>query len=191
MKELPIKCAIFDMDGTVLDSSYVWSGDDATLESVKPIYASTVFDAKPGIPRFLASLKEHGVKTAIATGNLIENAENALVNAGLRGYFDGIYSPESVGGIKKAEPVLFTKIAADFGCLPEEAVVFEDAMHNLRSAIRGGFGTIGVYDEPSADREAEMIELVDIQIRSYDELEVTSKDGVPTVRTARNSCRRS
>ena len=59
-------------------------------------------------------------------------------------------------GVGKQEPDVYLRAAELIGCRPEETLVFEDAIHALRTANRAGFPTVGVYDEASADRQTEI-----------------------------------
>ena len=53
----------------------------------------------------------------------------------------------------------------------EETLVFEDAIHALRTARRAGFPTAGVYDEASADRQTEIKNESDYYLKEFENTE--------------------
>ena len=54
----------------------------------------------------------------------------------------------------------------------KDTVVFEDALHALRTAHEAGFRTAAVYDESEPDQE-EMRRLADYYIESFEEMTLT------------------
>ncbi|HHY15137.1 MAG TPA: HAD family phosphatase, partial [Firmicutes bacterium] len=42
-----------------------------------------------------------------------------------------------------------------------EAVVFEDALHGIRSAKEAGFYTVGVYDQDNENEKGQIMEIAD------------------------------
>ena len=192
-----LQSAIFDMDGTLLDSMHIWNDlgpnllrsmgiepapdlgarlmvltmregaalckeeyhlpqtvdeiIDLTEAQVEDFYNHHV-QAKPGVQKFLSLLKMEGVWMYVATNTARHLAEAALKHTGLDGYFRGILTCAEVGAGKK------------------DTVIFEDALHAIRTAKAAGFRVCAVYD-PAAEAEQEEIKaLSDYYIRSFEEM---------------------
>ena len=54
---------------------------------------------------------------------------------------------------------------------PENTLVFEDALHALKTAGKAGFRTVGVYDDDSADRQEEIRRESSCYIRNFSEID--------------------
>lgn len=209
-----IKGSIFDLDGTILDSMFIWDtiGEDYlrslgkepkenlketfktfTLEQaaqyyrenygvtlsvdeiidgvnkmVKQYYAETV-PLKPGIEVFLEKLKEKGVKMCIATVTDRSLAEVALDRLGVRDCFSEIFVCSEVGRSKE-EPHIYREAQKHLGTAKGETVVFEDALHALKTAKADGFATVGVFDVHEENQE-ELKRIADCYIEDYSDFE--------------------
>lgn len=209
-----LQSAIFDLDGTLLDSMSMWQDlgvslldsfgvqADADLrEKLKPMtlrqgaaycretyhLAATVEElvavlekrvdnfyhnkvqAKPGVKRFLSLLKMEGVWMYVATATDRHLAEPALRHAGIDGYFRGIVTSAEAGAGKES-PEIYERAMRRLRSNKKDTVVFEDALHAIRTAKAAGFRVAAVYD-PAAEAEQEEIRrLADYYIRSFDEM---------------------
>lgn len=203
--------AIFDLDGTLLDSSPVWShlGEDmlrargvepepnlndvfkemslvqsATYckehyhlkESVAEImsaidnqvddYYRNHSTVKPGVKEFLSILKMQSVWMYIVTATNREQTEAALRHTGLEGYFRGILTCTECN-TDKTSPVIYEKAVRRLRCRKKDVVVFEDALHAIRTAKNAGFRVAAVEDSASAEDKAEIITLADYYISDF------------------------
>ena len=77
----------------------------------------------------------------------------------------------------KSEPLIFEKSAEVCNAKNEESLVFEDALHALRTAHNAGFKTVAVYDESDEERTEppltdwqRMLELCDKSCMSLTEI---------------------
>lgn len=209
-----IKGAIFDLDGTILDSMFVWDriGEDYlrslgkepkenlketfktfTLEQaaqyyrenygitlsvdeiidsvnkmVERYYAETV-KLKPGIEVFLEKLKANGVKMCIATVTDKPLVEVALDRLGVRDYFSEIFACSEVGHSKE-EPHIYREAQKHLNTEKSETVVFEDALHALKTAKADGFVIAGVFDVLEENQE-ELKKTADTYIDDYSDFE--------------------
>ncbi len=209
-----LQSAIFDMDGTLLDSMGIWNEVGAGLlraqgiepepdywdqiktmtlhqgaayckehyglpQSVEEIAAMTEarvdrfyrseVQAKPGVKQFLSLLKMEGVWMYVATATDRHLAEAALRHAGILEYFRGILTCSDVGQGKDS-PEIYERAMTRLRSNKRDTVVFEDALHAIRTAKAAGFRVAGVYD-PSAEEDQEAIEaLSDYYIRSFEEM---------------------
>lgn len=209
-----LKGAIFDLDGTILDSMFIWDtiGEDYlrtlgiepkdnlketfktfTLEQaakyyrenygvelsvneivdgvnkmVEQYYAETV-KLKPGIEVLLEKLKAKGVKMCIATVTDKPLVETALNRLGIRNYFTEIFTCALVGHSKE-EPHIYREAQKHLNTEKGETVIFEDALHALKTAKADGFVTVGVFDIHEENQE-ELKLMADYYIENYSDFE--------------------
>lgn len=101
-------------------------------DSLKPV---------EGLLDFLADLKKHQIKTAIASFNLRKFIEEDLAIMGLQNSFDVITSAEEVQQ-KKPNPEILLKTAAKLGVKPEECLFIDDAAKGIETARNAGMKCI-------------------------------------------------
>ena len=210
-----LQSAIFDMDGTLLDSMPMWQGLgpdllrrlgsepapdlrdhlkamtlrqgaaycreayhlDASVEElvamlerrVQDFYHSEV-QAKPGVPKFLSLLKMEGVWMYVATATDRHLAQAALRHAGIDGYFRGIVTSAEVAQGKEESPEIYERAMRRLQSNKQDTVIFEDALHAIRTAKAAGFRVAAVYDASAEADQAEIRGLADYYIRSFDEM---------------------
>lgn len=191
--------AIFDLDGTLLDSMRIWDtiGEDYLLsrgirprENLREVFRSMSLQeaaeyyiehygltespkeimegvdamigdfylreakVKPGVAEFLEKLRAAGVKLCIATATDRRLTEEALRRKGILSFFSGMLTCGEIGR-GKSEPDIFLAALRLLGTERERTVVFEDALHAVRTAKAAGFPVAAVEDPSSeADREA-------------------------------------
>lgn len=209
-----LQSAIFDMDGTLLDSMGMWRtlgsvlarnhGKEAPADLDRQVASLGLWEGtayckevcglpgtvdelvseiwglienfyqnhvkpKPGAVKFLSLLKMEGVWMYVATATDRPLAEAALRHAGIDGYFRGIITSKEAGQSKREGPEIYERAMRRLQSNKKDTVVFEDALHALRTAKAAGFRTAAVYDESEPDQE-EMRRLADYYIRTYDEM---------------------
>ena len=194
---MKIKGAIFDVDGTLLDSMYTWrhrgelylesigikpreglhldvrrlgfiksadmireeynlsaSSEEIRNEMMKTVnnYYQTCPEVKEGTIEFLEELKANGVRMCIATATDRHMVEPGLINAGIRDYFDEIFT---CGGLNtnKTKPYIFEKALEFLGTSKEDTVIFEDALYAVKTAKEAGFFVTGIFDEQEPEQE--------------------------------------
>lgn len=209
-----LQSAIFDMDGTLLDSMGMWrtlasvlvrnhggqapEGLDRRVASLG-LWEGTAYckeacglpgtveelvqeiwgqienfyrhDVRPkeGLIRFLSVLKMQGVWMYVATATDRPLAEAALKTAGIDGFFRGLITSQEAGQSKRDGPEIYERALRRLRSTKKDTVVFEDALHALRTAKAAGFRTAAVYD-PSEPDQAEMRRLADYYITSFEEM---------------------
>lgn len=209
-----LQSAIFDMDGTLLDSMPMWrSRAEALVRShglVPPpdlnrrVNALSVLEGaalckelcglpgtaeelaeeawgqirhfyrhevrpKPGLVRFLSILKMEGVWMYVATATDRPLAEAALKTAGIDGFFRGLVTTREAGQEKREGPEVYERALRRLRSTKKDTVVFEDALHALRTAKAAGFRTAAVFDESEPEQE-ELRRLADYYILSFEEM---------------------
>lgn len=208
------KAVIFDLDGTLTDSMWVWNEIDRDFfasrnmpfpesfdkeieglsftetaqyfvktyqleESVEELKATwnqmalekyrTKTPLKPGALELLHYLKEHGIRTGIATSNSSLLVETFLEARGLTEYIDAITTSCEVNKGKPA-PDVYLATAAKLDVKPEDCLVFEDIPMGILAGRNAGMTVCGVEDIYSAASRDEKKELADFYIEDFREI---------------------
>ncbi len=95
----------------------------------------------PGIIEFLGELKESGIRLGLATSS--KNGKLILKQVGLSNYFDAMVDGTMITN-GKPDPDIFLTCAKILNVVPNNCIVFEDAVVGIEAAIRGEMRTIGV-----------------------------------------------
>lgn len=205
-----MKYAIFDFDGTLFDSMFIWEtlGEDylrslgkqprpGLRDALRPMstYQSACYlqraygltltpeeitrgineriedfyfhrvQPKPGVIPFLERLRQAGIPMAVATASERSHVEAALKRCGMDHCFDAILTCGDVGRGKDS-PLVFRRAMEALGGDRAGTVIFEDALHGVRTAKADGFFVCGVYD-PSEPRPEELKALCDCYLTDY------------------------
>ncbi len=94
-----------------------------------------------GLPEFLADLRKHQIKTAIASFNLRKFIEEDLAVMDLQNAFEVITSAEEIQQ-KKPNPEILLKTAAKLGVKPEECIFIDDTATGIETARNAGMKCI-------------------------------------------------
>lgn len=118
----------------------------AMAEKKNALYVSyiekmTPDETLPGVQNFLQELRDAGVK--IALGSASKNAPMILERIQLSGMFDAIVDGNSIAEAKP-NPEVFLKGAEKLGVLPENCVVFEDAIAGIEAAQNANMYSVGI-----------------------------------------------
>lgn len=109
----------------------------------------------PGAGDFLACCRKHGIRLALATSAIRENAVRDLRNLGWLHLFETIVTADDVKNHKPA-PDAYLEAANRMGVPPTDCLVFEDGLRGIQSAHAAGMPVIFVRDprfglEPPAE----------------------------------------
>jgi len=116
----------------------------------------------PGIIEFLNELQNNHFKKIVASSGVPKKIEFNLFQSGLKEWFPQYVSGEEVQ-FGKPHPDIFLKAAEKLNVLPEECVVFEDALNGIDAAKKAGMFVIGITNTFSADK----LKRADIIISSF------------------------
>jgi len=205
-----IKGAIFDLDGTLIDSMFIWDtiGEEYlksfgieprenlaevfktfTLTQAAEYYRNnygiklsiqeivkginnmvaeiyrTKVALKAGVGDFLKRLRSANVKMCIATVTDRAVVEDVLTRLEVGEYFSEIFTCAEVG-YNKETPEIYRQALKHLGTTKAETVVFEDALHALKTAKADGFKVAAVYDSHEPKQE-ELKEISDYYITDF------------------------
>jgi len=114
----------------------------------------------------IGELKKNGIKVAVISSS--KNCLDILKKAGLVELFDVILTGNDVHK-GKPNPDVFLIAASKLGLVPQECVVFEDAVLGVEAARKGGFACVGIdrYENPKRLQGAGLI-VKDLSETRYD-----------------------
>ena len=113
---------------------------------------------KEGVREQLERLQRQGTRMIIATAGINQCAREALTRLRILPFFEGMVNCADVGTDKNS-PLVFLEAARRLGASPQEAVVFEDAPHAIRTAQAAGFPVVGIPDPWAAARRQDVAQL--------------------------------
>ena len=149
----------YNLPDTVAELTHTWNG--MTVHA----YTHTV-EMKPGAKAYLMSLRERGVRLAVATSLPAQLYEPALAAHGIRDWFDAVSDAEQAGA-GKTKPDMYLLAAKKLGVTPADCVVFDDILAAVKSAKSIGMTVCGVYDPSSEDDWDGIKNTADFTIRDF------------------------
>lgn len=219
--DLDFNCAIFDMDGTLLDSMEMWhTASDKYLVSKGKIPEKNLWDKvkwlnmtetvdyliskyglserpeeiqkeilrqiqdeyennlqlKEGAEELLKTLNENKIPCILATATDRSCVIPCIKRLGIEKYFTAVITCLDLN-TSKSKPLIFEKAAELGNSTPENSLVFEDALHALRTAHNAGFKTCAVYDksdeektEPPETDWQRILKIADAKVKSLKEV---------------------
>jgi len=132
---------------------------------------------KDGVIPVLESLTNHGVKLCVATATDKYLIKAALQRCGILKYFIRIFTC-SEEKTSKSSPDIYIRAAAFLGTEICDTLVFEDALHAIKSAKKAGFPVVAVYDPSEADHQIEIKSLCDYYYESWRKMDNSPNPGV-------------
>lgn len=121
---------------------------------------------KEGFEDFVKSLKQEGLKIALATSNVWFIVGRVFEEIPIEGLFDSVTTGEEVRN-KKPAPDLFLAAADKLDARPEECIVIEDASSGIKAAHSAKMKVIVLARDDEHAKELADAELV---IRDYNQL---------------------
>jgi HAD superfamily hydrolase (TIGR01509 family) len=197
-----LKAVIFDLDGTVVENSYDWSGIRAELgtksSSILEYLAALPepersrkgailerheaeqtrqSSLREGMRELLAFLREEEVRTALVTNNTKANTSYLLSKFSLT--FDHVVTRES--GLWKPTGAPFVDVLRVFGVEPDECAVVGDTRFDVWAAMDAGIDLILILTSKPEDFEELPVEtfpgIPELEERLAEELLEDEEDG--------------
>ncbi len=110
-------------------------------------------DMLPGAKEFLEQSRAMGLKLALASAS--KNTPLILERIGLEDFFDSVVDGNRVSKAKP-DPAIFLTAADDLQVLPQQAVVFEDAVAGVQAAHSAGMKAVGI-GKPDVLKQADLV----------------------------------
>ena len=117
-------------------------------ECIMALVRATDLQPIEGIVSLLKSIKDCGLKTAVASSSSYGLIYAVLDKLRLRGYFDQVVSGEDMKNGKPA-PDIFLAAARVLDSTPEQCVVIEDSGNGVLAGCRAGMKVVG-YKNPTS-----------------------------------------
>ena len=119
----------------------------------------------PGIEAFLHLLKQENIPAAIGTSGPEENVSFILGEFGWDGVFHSLIHRNC---FKEGKPAAdcFLVAAGELGQPPDKTIVFEDSLHGLMAANRGGFAAAAIASTHAPEELTEYTQWVFRDFRS-------------------------
>jgi HAD superfamily hydrolase (TIGR01509 family) len=124
---------------------------------------------KPFVKEHLHKLKTMGIKMCVATATPKKYAVIALERLGILNMFEFVLCEDDVG-VGKHKPDIYIKAADMRGVMPNDAIVFEDALYAVKSAKSAGFVVCGVFDKSFLRDKDEIKNIADHYIYDFSEI---------------------
>ncbi|MCM1502087.1 MAG: HAD family phosphatase [Bacteroidales bacterium] len=132
----------------------------AIVEQIHKFENEAIYPIMPGVYRFVRSLREHGIRTAVVTSS--DNVKMSCLCAQhpeFRGYFDDVIDGSQVTR-SKPDPEGYIMAAKRLGCAIGNCYVFEDSYKGLEAGRRSGATVIGLattYTRESIEGKADAV----------------------------------
>ena len=125
--------------------------------------------AKPHVADTLRALRARGDKLAVLTASPHITLDPCLKRLGLYDLFEKVWSCEDFA-TTKADPNIYLKAAQRLGVPVEEMIFLDDNYNADLTAKQAGARVFGVFDDSSADMEAQIRGISERYIRDFSEL---------------------
>ena len=130
---------------------------------------------KGGAAEILKTLNENKIPCVLATATDRSCVIPCIKRLGIEKYFTAVITCLDLN-TSKSKPLIFERAAELGNSTPENSLVFEDALHALRTAHNAGFKTCAVYDksdeektEPPETDWQRILKIADIKVKSLKE----------------------
>ena len=121
---------------------------------------------KEGFEDFVKSLKQEGLKIALATSNVWFIVGRVFEEIPIEELFDSVITGEEVRN-KKPAPDLFLAAADKLDAAPEECLVIEDSESGIEAAHKAGMKVIAITRD---NKHAKTLKDAELIVRGYNQL---------------------
>jgi HAD superfamily hydrolase (TIGR01509 family) len=124
---------------------------------------------KKGVLSVLNYFQEKHIPMTVATSNNKELVKAAFHRHHMGHYFKEILTSDEIGRGKN-EPDIYLKACQQMHVSPENTLVFEDALHALKTVKTAGFRSVGCFDAYSIQDQPQIKRLADHYVVEMDEI---------------------
>ena len=163
---VPVLETIRKIFGDEYDEAGLKQLRDEKEELYRQEYAPYV-TAINGLEPFLASLKDAGIKMAMATSATVKDVDFILAHVPIRDDFNTMVNTTMVSK-QKPNPDIFLKAAELLNTTPSQCIVFEDSFAGIKAGRDAGMKVVAITTAHKADA----LQNVDLVINDYSELTV-------------------
>lgn len=125
--------------------------------------------AKKHVVEVIKQLRERGDSLHVLTASPHATLDPCLKRLGIYDLFTNVWSCEDFG-TSKADPNIYRMAAEKIGARVEDVMFLDDNYNADKTAKEAGMQVCAVYDDTSAEYEAEMREVADYYIYDFSEL---------------------
>ena len=125
--------------------------------------------AKAGVVETLLAMKERGDSLNVLTASPHAALDPCLKRLGIWDLFTHVWSCEDFG-TSKSDPAIYRMAADRLGVAVQEVIFVDDNLGADLTAKEAGMTVYGIYDESSAEYEAEIRRVTDGYVRLFSEL---------------------
>ena len=133
-----------------------------------PIYRDRIV-LKPYVAEYLHALKKEGHSLNVLTASPYRMVAPVLKREMVYDLFDNVWSCEDFG-MTKGQPEIYLAAVERVGGKIEDTVFFDDNLEAVRTAVKAGLFTVGVYDDASADYIQELRKISNKFIYNFSEM---------------------
>jgi len=141
----------------VKDFFFALGGSRAEWEAVLPLkhanfrkLVAEKCEPMPGVIELLTTLRQAGIRTAVATSAREISLSIVLDKLGIRSYFDEFVTKRDVK-LEKPDPEGYLIATRRLGLKPEDCVAMEDSPRGVLAAYRAGMKCVAIPTPSTAD----------------------------------------
>lgn len=134
---------------------------------------------RPQVPGLLKTLREMGLKVALASSSSGENIATVLNECGIRKYFDVIISGFDFHE-SKPNPEIYLHTMQRLGCGPKECLIIEDSNYGIAAGVDSGATVAALRDERFSFDQSR----AQLHIDSLDEIPALVRRGARDIKAA-------
>ena len=127
------------------------------------------FDGIPASENAVLAMKERGDSLNVLTASPHAALDPCLKRLGIWDLFTHVWSCEDFG-TSKSDPAIYRMAADRLGVAVQEVIFVDDNLGADLTAKEAGMTVYGIYDESSAEYEAEIRRVTDGYVRFFSEL---------------------
>lgn len=141
---------------------------DAMYEKMYPAYQDEIV-LKCGVQEYLTELRKVGHSLNVLSASPFRMISAVLKRCGVFELFDNVWSCEDFNMTKSETEIYYaavTKVGTDI----KNTIFFDDNIIAIKTAVKAGIYTVGVYDNTNKDYIEDIIKVADKFIYSFEEL---------------------